>query len=178
MGLTLFIPKEKAAHERRVAVTPETVKKLIALGCRVSVETGAGIGSSYTDESYKAAGAEIAGSAAEGFKAADVVLAVQAPSDLKVMKKGALLIAMLAPFSNKDIVKTSAAAGITAFAMELVPRISRAQNLDVLSSQSNLAGYKAVLDAADHGLLLKKIDGQERLNPERAVGLRQWYGGL
>ncbi len=149
MGLMLFIPKETAAHEKRVAVTPETVKKLSALGCSVSVESGAGLGSSFTDEAYSAAGANIV-SASEGYKGADIVLAVQAPADLKVMKKGAILIAMLAPFSNKDIVKNSSAAGITAFAMELVPRISRAQNLDVLSSQSNLAGYKAVLDAADH----------------------------
>ncbi|MCB1680741.1 MAG: Re/Si-specific NAD(P)(+) transhydrogenase subunit alpha [Alphaproteobacteria bacterium] len=149
MGLSVFIPRETAAHEKRIAATPETVKKLAALGCSVSVESDAGLGSSITNEAFKDAGATLVKSAADGFKGADIVLAVQAPPDLKVMKKGALLIAMLAPFSNKDIVKNASAAGITAFAMELVPRISRAQNLDVLSSQSNLAGYKAVLDAAD-----------------------------
>ena len=149
MGLTVFIPKESAAHEQRVSASPETVKKLTALGCSLSVESGAGEGSSYTDEAFKDAGAKIVKSD-EGFSKADIVLAVQCPKDLSVMKKGALLVAMLAPYANKDVVKDCSKAGITAFAMEMVPRISRAQNMDVLSSQSNLAGYKAVLDAAAH----------------------------
>lgn len=148
MGLTVFIPKESAAHERRVAASPETVKKLGALGCSVTLEAGAGAGASYTDADYESAGGKIV--KADGIAGADIVLAVQCPEKIGSMKKGAVLVALLAPYSHSEIVKICAEAGITAFAMELVPRISRAQNMDVLSSQSNLAGYKAVLEAAAH----------------------------
>lgn len=149
MSLTVFIPKESAAHERRVAASPETVKKLSALGCSLTVEAGAGNGSSILDKDYENAGAKIV-KAADGYAGADIVLAVQCPEGIGAMKKGALLVAMLAPYSQPEVVKNCAKAGITALAMELVPRISRAQNMDVLSSQSNLAGYKAVLDAGAH----------------------------
>lgn len=152
MGLNISIPKETAPHEKRVAASPETVKKLIALGAGVTVQSGAGNNADYTDDAFKAAGAKISKTYDETVKGADVVLKVQAPDqdEIKAIRKGALLIAMLAPYSNGNILPRLAEAGIDAFSMEFVPRISRAQSMDVLSSQSNLAGYKAVLDATEH----------------------------
>lgn len=152
MGLQISIPKETKKHERRVAASPESVKKLVAMGCTVTVEADAGLTADITDDAYKAAGAKIVKDAESALKGADVVLKVQAPekSEIAAMKKGALLVAMLSPFSNASILKDCAKAGIDAFSMEFVPRISRAQSMDVLSSQSNLAGYKSVLDAAEH----------------------------
>lgn len=151
MGLKISIPKETAAHEKRVAVSVDTVKKLADLGTLVMIESGAGAGASVPDDAFKKAGATIAKGQADLYKNADIVLKVQGPSDqeLESIPKGALLIAMLAPYANEDLIKALAKNGIDAFAMELVPRISRAQSMDALSSQSNLAGYKAVLDAAD-----------------------------
>jgi NAD(P) transhydrogenase subunit alpha len=148
--MKLAIPKETAEGEARVAASPETVKKLVALGLDVAVEAGAGAGASLADDLFAAAGATIATGAAELLGDADIVFKVQRPDDgqLTHMKQGAVLVAMLDPLGRKDDAKAYAGAGITAFAMELVPRISRAQGMDVLSSQSNLAGYKAVLDAA------------------------------
>ena len=148
--MKLAIPKETAEGEARVAASPETVKKLIALGLDVAVEAGAGAGASLADDLYAAAGATMATGAAELLGDADIVFKVQRPDEgqLTHMKQGAVLVAMLDPLGRKDDAKAYAGAGITAFAMELVPRISRAQGMDVLSSQSNLAGYKAVLDAA------------------------------
>ena len=148
--MKIAIPKETANGETRIACSPETVKKLAALGLDVVVEAGAGAGSSLSDDAFKDAGAAIAPDCGAALGDADIVFKVQRPNDAEVslMKKGAVLIAMLAPMSNKDAASTYAAHNLTAFAMELVPRISRAQSMDVLSSQSNLAGYKAVLDAA------------------------------
>ncbi len=153
--MKIAIPKELRAHEKRVAASPDTVKKFVGLGVEVIVETGAGLASSFSDQEYKDAGASIAGDAAAALKDADVILKVQrpltdaegGPDELSLMKKGATLISVLAPMQNKEQVQAYADAGIEAHAMELVPRISRAQSMDVLSSQSNLAGYKAVLDA-------------------------------
>ncbi len=152
MGLKISIPKESAQNELRVAVSPETVKKLTALDCVVTIESGAGVAATFSDAIYKGAGAKIAKSFADTVKGADIILKVQAPSadKIKDIPKGALLIAMLAPFTNKTIIKNCAKAKIDAFSMEFVPRISRAQSMDVLSSQSNLAGYKAVLDATEY----------------------------
>lgn len=152
MSLKIAIPKEIAAHEKRVAASPETVKKITALGASVTIESDAGLAASLTDEAFKDAGAKIAKSAAEAAKSADIILKVQAPSadELKDYKKGALVIALMAPHNNKDVLSALAKAGIDSFGMELVPRITRAQAMDVLSSQSNLAGYKAVLDATEH----------------------------
>ena len=148
--MKIAIPKEHRPGETRVAVSPEVVKKLVALGFEVVVEGGAGAGASYTDAAYEAAGARVAQGEAAALKEADIVLKVQRPlpEEVGLMKRGAMLLASLSALTNKDEVKAYAAAGITAFAMELVPRISRAQSMDILSSQSNLAGYKAVLDAA------------------------------
>ncbi|PHQ70599.1 MAG: NAD(P)(+) transhydrogenase (Re/Si-specific) subunit alpha [Sneathiella sp.] len=153
--MKIAIPKERRENEKRVAASPDTVKKFVGLGAEIIVETGAGIASSFQDQDYLDAGATIAADAASALKDADVVLKVQrpltsaegGPDELSLMKSGATLIAQLAPLQNKEQVADYAKAGVNAVAMELVPRISRAQSMDVLSSQSNLAGYKAVLDA-------------------------------
>lgn len=152
MTLTIAILKETAPHERRVAAIPETVKKYIALGCAVRVQADAGTEASYIDNMYKDAGATMTGSAADTVKDADIILSVQAPDSatLANMKKGAILAGILSPYKNDALLNDLAAKGINAFSMELVPRITRAQAMDVLSSQSNLSGYKAVLDAAEH----------------------------
>ena len=152
MSLKIIVPKESNPHESRVAASVETVKKLTALGALVMIESGAGEGASIPDEQFKAAGATIAKGSADLYKNANIVLRVIAPNDeeLKLIPKGALLIAMLAPYANADLIAALAKNGIDAFSMELVPRITRAQSMDVLSSQSNLAGYKSVLDAAEH----------------------------
>lgn len=149
MGLKIAIPKETAEFEKRVAASPETVKKFVSMGCDVVIQSGAGEAASFLDDDYKAAGAKIINSAADIFKDADVVLAVQAPK-LMHIKDGAVVAALFAPYDNTDIVKGLASAKIIGCSMELVPRITRAQSMDVLSSQSNLAGYKAVLDATEH----------------------------
>jgi NAD(P) transhydrogenase subunit alpha len=150
--MKVAIPKESAEGEARVAASPETVKKLKGLGLEIVVETGAGDGARITDQAYADAGAEIAVDAKAALGDADVVLKVARPTpdEISKIKKGAVLIAMLAPLAHKEDAKSYAAAGITSFAMELVPRITRAQSMDVLSSQANLAGYKAVLDACAH----------------------------
>lgn len=148
--MKIAIGKETAQAEKRVAASPDSVRKLISLGADVFVETGAGAQSSYPDSQYEAAGAKVV-SQDEAYKDADAVLRVRAPSAGEVgkMKKGAALIGMLAPYNDKEFLKTYAAQGIAAFSMELVPRITRAQTMDVLSSQANLAGYRAVLEAAN-----------------------------
>ena len=152
MGIKISIPKESADNELRVAASPESVKKLVAMDCIVTIELGAGIDATFSDALYKDAGAKIAKSFADTVKGADIILKVQPPNaeEIKDIPKKTLLIAMLSPFANKSILKDCAKAKIDAFSMEFVPRISRAQSMDVLSSQSNLAGYKSVLDAAEH----------------------------
>ena len=147
--MKLAILKETAEAERRVAATPETVKKFIALGAEVAVEAGAGLSASVADADYEAAGAAVCPREA-ALAGADAVLAVQGPDaeSLAGASPGALLVAMLDPFRRRERVDAYAAAGLEALAMELMPRITRAQSMDVLSSQANLAGYKAVLDAA------------------------------
>lgn len=153
--MKIAIPKERRAHETRVAASPDTVKKFVGLGLAVQVEKDAGLAASFTDEAYVAAGATIAKTAAAVYKDADVVLKVARPmtaeegtDEIALMKKGAVLFSVLSALTSKDYCEKLAAQGVDAFAMELMPRISRAQSMDVLSSQSNLAGYKAVIDAA------------------------------
>lgn len=154
--MKIAIPKERRANELRVAASPETVKKFLALGAEVVVETGAGLGSAITDEAFAAAGATIAPDAAAALRDADLVLKVQRPigpgeggvNEIALMKRGATLVAILSPHADAARVKAYADAGIDAFAMEFMPRITRAQSMDVLSSQANLAGYRAVLEAA------------------------------
>jgi NAD(P) transhydrogenase subunit alpha len=148
--MKLAVLKERRDGETRVAATPETVKKLKGLGLDIAIETGAGSAARMADADYVAAGASIAPDAATVLKDADIVLSVRAPSadQIAQMKKGAVLAALLAPYNDKDTPAKLGAQGVDAFAMEFVPRISRAQAMDVLSSQANLAGYKAVIDAA------------------------------
>jgi NAD(P) transhydrogenase subunit alpha len=153
--MKLAIAKERRANESRAAATPDTVKRLKGLGLDIVVESGAGAGASISDKAYADAGAQIVPDAASAVQDADIVLKVSRPmtageggdDEVQAMKRGAVLVAMLDPYRNRDLVKALAAQGVTAFAMELVPRITRAQSMDVLSSQANLAGYKAVLDA-------------------------------
>ena len=146
--MRIGIPKESFAGETRVAATPETVKKLVAQGHTVVVASGAGQAANYIDEAYIAAGAT--GASQGEALAAEMVLKVRIPSDdeVKQMTRGATLVGMLNPFDRPGLERL-AAAGLTAFAMEAAPRTSRAQSMDVLSSQANLAGYKAVMLAAD-----------------------------
>jgi NAD(P) transhydrogenase subunit alpha len=143
-------PKETAEDERRVALVPDTATKLIAAGAEVSLESGAGAGAFVSDEAYETAGVKIVKGAAALLKDADAVLKVQAPAagEVELLRKGAVLISFLQPATQGDIVKALAQRGVTAFSLELVPRISRAQSMDALSSQASAAGYKAVLMAA------------------------------
>ncbi len=148
--MKIAVLKERAAGERRVAATPETVKKFIALGNSFAVESGAGAAASISDEAYAEAGAEI-GTAEATVAKADIVLGIQAPDAalLKGAGTGAMVAALFDPFGNAGVVDNYAKAGLEALSMEFMPRITRAQSMDVLSSQSNLAGYKAVISAAE-----------------------------
>jgi len=149
--MKIAIPKERRAGEARVAVSPDTVKKFKGLGFDVVVETGAGAGASISDDVFREAGASLAADAASALADADIVLKVQRPLDEEVglLKEGAVLIGSLAALTNRPLIEALAARRITAFAMELLPRITRAQSMDILSSQASLAGYKAVLDATE-----------------------------
>jgi NAD(P) transhydrogenase subunit alpha len=152
--MRIAVARETDAGEPRVAATPETVKKFKALGADVVVARGAGIASGIPDADYEAAGASIG---EDVTKDADIVLQVRrpAPNELSHYKKGALVVAIMDPYGNEAALKQIADAGLTAFAMELMPRITRAQSMDVLSSQANLAGYRAVIDgAAEYGRAL------------------------
>lgn len=147
--MKIAVLRETAEGERRVAATPETVKKFLALGAAVAIEAGAGTTASIADADYAAAGATVADRAA-ALAGAEIVLAVQGPGaeTLAGVAPGAWLVAGLNPFADRARIDGYAAAGLEALAMEFMPRITRAQSMDILSSQSNLAGYKAVLDAA------------------------------
>ncbi|MGI9392257.1 MAG: NAD(P)(+) transhydrogenase (Re/Si-specific) subunit alpha, partial [Parvibaculales bacterium] len=134
--------------ESRCASNPETVKKFIQAGFEITVQQGAGVKASIPDGAFQKAGAKIAKSAELAVKNADIVLAVRNYEIVKYMKPSAALIALLNPYGNPKAVKICMEAGVRAFALELIPRITRAQSMDVLSSQSNLAGYRAVLEAA------------------------------
>src|SRR6186713_2380011 len=147
--IAIGVPAE-GADEPRIGLTPETVKKLVKAGAEVTIRSGAGDRSHFSDQDYAAAGAKIANSDAEAVGNADIVLTVRRPDPaiVKAMKNGAVLIGMLDPFSDAEGLDALATSGVSLFTMELMPRISRAQSMDVLSSQANLAGYKAVVDAA------------------------------
>jgi len=148
VGAIVFVAKESDPLESRVAASPETVKKMTALGLDVIVQKGAGDKSRIADADFIAAGAK-AGTAADA-KKADVVLRVKRPSEaeIKSLKSGAIVLAQMDPYGNEKALSALAKAGVTSFAMELMPRITRAQSMDVLSSQANLAGYQAVIEAA------------------------------
>ncbi len=152
--MKIAILKERRGGETRVAASPDVVKKLIGLGFQVAVEKDSGLSASFSDAAFRAAGASIAANASAAVKGADVVFKILAPdaAELAHFKTGQILIASLAALANPKEMQALARAGLTAFAMELMPRITRAQSMDILSSQSNLAGYKAVLDAvAEYG---------------------------
>ncbi len=148
--MRLAVLKERRVPEARVAATPDTVKRLIALGLTVAVETGAGAQASLPDAEFAAAGAEIAADPAAALAGAGVVFAVQAPlpEERALIPRGALLVCTAGAFSDPDLVPSLAAAGIDTAAMELLPRITRAQSMDVLSSQANLAGYRSIVEGA------------------------------
>ena len=146
--MRIAVPRETDGGEPRVAATPETIKKLKSFGAEVAVAPGAGIASGIPDAEFEAVGARIADGVT---KDADIVLKVRRPAanELADYKKGALVIAIMDPYGNEAALKQMASAGVSSFAMELMPRITRAQSMDVLSSQANLAGYRAVIDAAE-----------------------------
>jgi H+-translocating NAD(P) transhydrogenase subunit alpha len=152
--MKIGVAKERRPYERRVAASPDTVKRLVGQGHEILLESGAGDGSAYPDALYQSAGATIVGR--DQAFAADIALKVQRPlgpgegdiNEIALLKSGTVLVGLLQPLQQKEQVAAYAKAGVTAFAMELVPRITRAQTMDVLSSQANLAGYKAVLEAA------------------------------
>src|SRR5215831_11241808 len=148
--MRIAVTRETGAGEARVAATPETVKRIKNLGADIVVQSGAGTGSGVLDAEYEAAGATIAATAQDAVKDADVVLKVRRPTEAeaKTYRRGALVVGIMDPFGNESALKALAQAGVVAFAMELLPRITRAQVMDVLSSQANLAGYRAVIDAA------------------------------
>ena len=152
MAMVIGVPAETAEGEKRVATVPEVVEKLIKLGFAVSVESGAGAGANFDDDSFRAAGATIADSAAALWAGADVVFKVRAPSldEVARMKPGTTLVSFLWPAQNPDLMQALAARNATVLAMDSVPRISRAQKLDALSSMANIAGYRAVIEAAHH----------------------------
>ncbi|WP_354071753.1 Re/Si-specific NAD(P)(+) transhydrogenase subunit alpha [Caulobacter sp. 1776] len=147
----IAVTKETRANETRVAATPETVKKLGAAGFSVVVQAGAGTAASYPDADYEAAGATIAKTAKDALKDADVLFKVRAPeaAEIGALKKGAIVAAALNPYQDKETLDALAKAGATAIAMEFIPRITRAQVMDMLSSQANLAGYRAVIEGAE-----------------------------
>ena len=155
--MKIAIVKERRPHETRVAATPETVKKLKALGAEITIEAGAGTVAAYTDQAYSEAGATIVPDAASALAAGDIVFKIQRPmtaeeglDELGLLRQGQTLMAPLGALTNKELVQALASRGVTSFALELIPRITRAQSMDILSSQANLAGYKAVLVAANN----------------------------
>ena len=148
--IKIFVPKETAPEENRVAITPETVKKYIKAGCEVMVEAGAGGRSYISDDDYKGEGAAIIDKVADGLQQADIVLKVAPPSteEISQMKEGGIIIGFMYPHRNDQMIESMVSRKVTALSVELIPRITRAQSMDALSSQANIAGYKAVLIAA------------------------------
>jgi len=180
--VNVFVPKERRRGETRVAATPETVRKMAKAGMAVTVERGAGADAFFQDTEYEAAGGLLTGDAAAARAAADAVLTVTAPeaAEAAAQKPGSLLVGLLAPHRNLDLVRALAERRVTALAMELVPRITRAQGMDALSSQANIAGYKAVLLAA---LRLPKyfpllMTAAGTIKPSRVVVMGAGVAGL
>ena len=157
--MQIGIIKERRLDEKRVAATPDTVKKFIAMGLKVNIEKGAGITAAITDQEYEEAGASILDDAQRVLENADIVLKINKPigpkekdgsklDEVKLLKSGSILVSLMEPYKDRDLISLIAKQNITCFALELIPRITRAQTMDVLSSQSNLAGYKAVIEAS------------------------------
>jgi NAD(P) transhydrogenase subunit alpha len=149
--MRISVPKEIKERENRVALTPTVVKQLVTAGYEIHIESGAGLNSFFEDAEYTSAGATIISDKNKIYSEADVILKVNAPAanEIALMKKDAILISFMWAATNRDIVDACVKAGISAFSMDAVPRISRAQKMDALSSQANLAGYKSVLMAAN-----------------------------
>src|SRR5258707_15230528 len=177
--MRIAVPRETDAGDPRVGATPDTIKKLKSFGADVAVARGAGIASGIPDAEFEAAGAQVADAVT---KDADIVLKVRrpAPNELGTYKKGALVIAIMDPYGNEAALKQIADAGIDSFAMELLPRITRAQSMDVLSSQATLAGYRAVLDAAtEFGRAMPMMrPAAGRIPPARVLVMAAGVAGL
>ncbi|MEP7159313.1 MAG: Re/Si-specific NAD(P)(+) transhydrogenase subunit alpha [Chloroflexota bacterium] len=152
MALTIGVPREVHAGEKRVATVPDVVARLIKLGFAVTVESGAGAAANFADDAYRAAGARIAGNAADLYAVADLVFKVRAPTlaEIALIRPGTTLVAFIWPAQNPELLAQLAARQLTVLAMDSVPRISRAQKMDALSSMANIAGYRAVIEAAQH----------------------------
>lgn len=186
--MQIAVLKEKRPYETRVAATPETVKKLIALGFSVTVEKGAGDSSQYPDSHYEAAGAKVAASPEKTLDKAKIVLKVLPPmtkkdggeDEVKLLPEGVLLIGMLQPYTKAELIEEYNKRKITAFSLELAPRITRAQAIDVLSSQSNLAGYRAVIEAANalHRAFPMMMTAAGTIAPARVLILGAGVAGL
>ena len=178
----VFVPLESRSSERRVAAVPETVKKMVQAGLEVEVQTGAGLAAGITDSAYEAAGARVVPAAPAALRGADVVLKVDEPlvTEVDALRAGSILLALLDPYRNLPMARRLAERGITAFAMELVPRTTRAQTMDVLSSQASIAGYKAVLVAATRlGKYLPMLmTAAGTIQPARVVVLGAGVAGL
>jgi len=181
-SMTVGIPKEILDRERRVAATPETVKKLLKRGLVVLVQSGAGVESGYADATYAAAGARVVASAAELFAAADLILKVRPPrpEEVAALKPGAVLVGFIWPAQNRELLELLVAKGATALAMDAVPRITRAQRMDALSAMANIAGYRAVLEAANHfdRFFPGQITAAGRAKPAQVLVLGAGVAGL
>ncbi len=182
--MKIGVPKEVLSGEKRVATTPEAVGHLRKLGFAVAVEAGAGQAASFTDEAYRAAGAEIVPTAEQLFAGADVVLKVRAPAaaegELERLRSGQVLVAFLAPAQNAELLSALAAKGVTALAVESIPRISRAQKVDALSSMANIAGYRAIVEAAEHfgRFFMGQITAAGKIPPAKVLVIGAGVAGL
>lgn len=182
MAMTIAVPREIRAGERRVAATPETVGQLLKLGFSVNVETQAGLAASFDDDSYRAAGAQIVSDTNALWSGADIVIKVRAPEpdESTLLKKGATLISFIWPAQNAALLAQLAAAGANVMAMDSVPRISRAQKLDALSSMANMAGYRAVIEAAQHfgRVFTGQITAAGKMPPAKVLVIGAGVAGL
>ena len=182
MGLTIGIVRESYPGERRVATTPEVASQLMKLGYGVVVQSGAGAEASFSDEAYRAAGCEIADATSAIYKQCDIVLKVRAPADeeLGLLRSGQTLISFIWPAQNPELLKTLTERGVTALAMDSVPRISRAQKMDALSSMANIAGYRAVVEAAQHfgRFFTGQITAAGKIPPAKVLVIGAGVAGL
>jgi len=180
--MNVGVPKEVAAHENRVGATPKTVKRLIKQGFDVVIQSGAGVSANFSDEEYVAAGASLANDAEELYRNAEIILKVQAvgDSEISMMKEGQVCLSYLNPRQNEELMQKLAAKGVNAIAMDAIPRISRAQKMDVLSSMANIAGYRSVIEGANHyGRFLNgQITAAGKVNPAKVLVIGAGVAGL
>ncbi len=182
MGLTIGIVRESHPGERRAATTPEVASQLMKLGYRVVIQSGAGVEASFSDDAYRAAGCEIAASTRDIYDQCDIVLKVRAPEgeELDMLRSGQTLISFIWPAQNPDLLETLTRRGVTALAMDSVPRISRAQKMDALSSMANIAGYRAVVEAAQHfgRFFTGQITAAGKIPPAKVLVIGAGVAGL